>query len=104
MRLIVFLIFWGVVFTGIWFFASNGGDPTFAVLIAGAGFVYFLPTGIGFIRKHRYRWLILAANIFVGWTGLGLLALFVWSLWPQNTSLNPPLEHSLLAPLDADGV
>lgn len=100
MRLLVVLGLWVAVFIGVGVVASEWReDPTFAYIVAGAGFVYFLPTSIGFIRKHRYRWMILLANLFVGWTGLGLLALFAWSVWPKNTPLNPPLEHSLMAPL-----
>lgn len=100
MRLLVVLGLWVAVFIGVGVVASEWReDPTFAYIVAGAGFVYFLPTSIGFIRKHRYRWMILLANLFVGWTGLGLLALFAWSVWPKNTPLNPPLDHSLMAPL-----
>jgi hypothetical protein len=109
MRLLVFLVFWIAIFAVLilGFSASstptnNDGGPMVGILIAGAGFVYFLPTSIGFIRKHRYRWMILLANLFVGWTGAGLLALFAWSVWPKNTPLNPPLEHSLMAPLGSD--
>lgn len=102
MRLLIFLGFWTAVFAAIVSVANSGTDSTLAMIIACCGFVYFLPSSIGFIRKHRYRWLILASNIFVGWTGVGLLALFVWAVWPKNTSLNPPLEYSVLAPLDGD--
>lgn len=82
-----------------------GRDPDeallFTLFVIG-GFFYFLPSTIAFIRVHRYRWIILLVNMFVGWTGLGLLVLFAWSIWPKNSALNPPQEHSLYADLSDD--
>jgi hypothetical protein len=41
---------------------------------------YFIPAVIAYWRKHRSRGGIMALNILLGWTGLGWIGAFVWSL------------------------
>lgn len=55
---------------------------TITVLIVIATFLllYFLPAGIAYCRNHRNFAAILGLNALGGWTGLGWLVAFVWSL------------------------
>lgn len=71
------------------------------ILICGllALVVYLLPTVIAFRRKHHYKWVILGINAVFGFTGIGLLAAFVWAVWPRQTALldivaNDPTTNS----------
>jgi len=48
------------------------------LLILGA--IYFLPSLIAFNRHHHNRVAILALNFLLGWTALGWVAAFIWSL------------------------
>ncbi len=101
MRFFIVLGLWVALIVG----AGSVGDETNAplmVLYLTGAFFYMLPANIGLIRKHRYRWIIFILNIFGGWTGLGWILLFAWSVWPKNTSLNPPKERSLMAKMPAD--
>ena len=51
------------------------------ILIGLAGFiVYFIPMLIGMIRKHRSILAIAAVNVLFGWTGIGWIWAFIWSL------------------------
>lgn len=48
-------------------------------------FMYFLPTVIAAIRKHRQLGPIAAINVLLGWTVLGWIGAFIWSLMtPQQ--------------------
>jgi hypothetical protein len=42
--------------------------------------LYFVPSVIGFSRKHQNAAAILMLNIFLGWTVLGWIACLVWSV------------------------
>jgi len=42
--------------------------------------VYFIPTIIAFKRKKKDRLAIAALNLLLGWTFLGWVIAFVWSL------------------------
>ena len=42
--------------------------------------LYFVPSFIGSIRGHKNAGAILAFNLFLGWTVIGWIAAFVWSL------------------------
>lgn len=42
--------------------------------------VYLLPTIIAKLTKHHQGTKIFYFNVFTGWTGLGWLGAFVWSL------------------------
>jgi len=61
----------------------------FIVVLCGA--FYFLPTLIAFLRQHHFRWVILAINVAAGWTVLGWLVAFAWSVWPSDKSLVDPV-------------
>lgn len=52
---------------------------------------YFIPTIVAFWRGHSYKWVILAINVFAGWTGLGWLTITVWSIWPAEKSIVDPV-------------
>jgi len=49
---------------------------TIAILFA----LYMIPTFIAALRGHNDEHAITALNIFLGWTFLGWIAAFVWSL------------------------
>ena len=46
--------------------------------------VYFTPSIIARIRKHKNFGALLALNIFLGWTLLGWVGALVWSLLKQT--------------------
>lgn len=52
---------------------------------------YFIPTIIALLRGHAYTGVILALNVFAGWTGLGWLAAMVWAVWPAEKALIDPV-------------
>jgi Superinfection immunity protein len=45
-----------------------------------ATLIYFLPAIIAFARHHQSRVAILLVNFFFGWSGLGWIVAFIWSL------------------------
>jgi hypothetical protein len=52
---------------------------------------YFVPSLIAWTRKHRSLLAIIALNILLGWTGLGWIGAFVWSLsWPGHDNPQAP--------------
>lgn len=53
--------------------------------------VYMLPGIIALVRGHSYAWVILAVNLFAGWTGVIWIAMLVWAVWPKEKSLIDPL-------------
>lgn len=59
-----------------------------AALIALFVIVYFLPAVNAYARGHRNAEAILALNFFLGWTVLGWLAAFIWSLTQNNKGGN----------------
>lgn len=42
--------------------------------------LYFLPTIIAALRRHRQTLAIAALNLLAGWSGLGWFGAFIWSL------------------------
>lgn len=42
--------------------------------------VYMIPSIIAGIRHHHSGWAIMALNVLLGWTVLGWLISFIWSL------------------------
>lgn len=52
--------------------------------------LYFVPTIIAIARRHSYTGVIIALNIFGGWTGLGWIAALAWSVWPNEKALIDP--------------
>jgi hypothetical protein len=70
-----------------WVWSSTSSVP-FILLNTFLWAFYFVPSLIAWSRKHRSLSAIIALNILLGWTGLGWIGAFVWSLsWPghQNT-------------------
>lgn len=41
---------------------------------------YFLPTLISFLRQHRNKPAIFLLNLLLGWTVLGWVVTFIWSV------------------------
>jgi len=41
--------------------------------------IYFIPAIVGRRKKHETG--ILLVNLFLGWTGLGLLAALIWAMY-----------------------
>ncbi len=68
-------------------------DITFGliVLLIIGFLVYFLPSFIGFRKGHKYKWIIFAMNLILGGSGIGWLIAFIWSVWPQRSSLLDPI-------------
>jgi Superinfection immunity protein len=56
--------------------------------------LYFLPTIIAHNRGHRVAGVLLL-NLLVGWTGVGWVALLLWSLlsWAPYSVDGPPVAH-----------
>ena len=53
--------------------------------------VYFIPTLIGFTRRHHYKFVILGLNI-IGFVGIvPWIAAFIWAAWPKDKSLFDPI-------------
>jgi len=42
--------------------------------------IYFLPTLIAFLRKHKHSLAIFLLHLFLGWTVLGWVVSLVWSV------------------------
>ncbi|HEY4201295.1 MAG TPA: superinfection immunity protein [Devosiaceae bacterium] len=42
--------------------------------------LYFLPTWTALWRRHDKKWLVVLANLLLGWTVIGWVAVLVWSL------------------------
>ena len=52
---------------------------------------YFVPSMIAWVRKHRSLPAIIALNILLGWSGIGWIVAFVWSLsWPGHDKPQTP--------------
>lgn len=41
---------------------------------------YLIPTIIALLREHHSKLAIIAVNVLLGWTGLGWIWAFIWSL------------------------
>jgi len=50
------------------------------IYVVSLGFLYFIPSFVADSRGHHDRFSILLSNLIFGWTGVGWLASFVWSL------------------------
>lgn len=55
------------------------GHPSGITLLI-FGVLYFIPAILANRRHHPSAGAIAALNFFLGWTGLGWIAAFVWSL------------------------
>ncbi|MBV9511062.1 MAG: superinfection immunity protein [Caulobacteraceae bacterium] len=51
-----------------------------AILLLVMAAMYFMPTIIAFLRKHRQTAAIAAVNVLLGWTVVGWIVSFIWSL------------------------
>jgi Superinfection immunity protein len=60
-----------------------------AALVVGL-LVYFLPTVIANIRRHRERTAIFILNLLLGWSFVGWVAALVWSLTSHVESRQEP--------------
>jgi Superinfection immunity protein len=49
--------------------------------------LYFVPTLIAIVRRHSQAMAIGALNALLGWTVLGWIAAFVWSLTATDRNL-----------------
>jgi hypothetical protein len=69
--------------------ADEGGDMAlmFAVVF------YFTPPMIALARGHRSATAILALTVLLGWTGIGWIVAFVWSLTGNTRSAAAPVQQ-----------
>jgi hypothetical protein len=75
--------------------AWSSGSPVAAVLVTAAIWLFcFIPSGIAVWRGHRSAPAIIALNLLLGWTGLGWIAAFIWSLsWPGPDETARPFHR-----------
>ena len=68
--------------------------------------IYFLPSVIAGFRKHSCRWAIFFLNLFMGFTGFGWVAAFVWAFTNNSTARKPTIAEELkeLAVLEEQGI
>lgn len=56
-------------------------DPLAAILIVLVlALVYFLPSVVAYSRAHKNKVAIFFLNLLAGWTFIGWVAAFVWSV------------------------
>lgn len=73
-----------------WVWSTSSSVPFILLNVFGWAF-YFVPSLIAWSRKHRSLPAIIALNILLGWTGIGWIGAFVWSLsWPGYDNPYPP--------------
>lgn len=76
---------------------QNGLSPQAWILIFITGLVccliYFAPTAIAAMRQHHQIGVVIAVNVFLGWTLVGWVVALAFALSAQR------LEHSDVAPL-----
>jgi len=73
--------------------------------------LYFLPSLIALIRKHRNQDAIAILNLFLGWTFIGWIVALVWAFTAdvkpssptKSDEAKPPLPENILVttPLDS---
>jgi hypothetical protein len=65
--------------------------PVFGFVLIGVLLaLYFLPTGIAYVRKHQNLLAVGIVNLALGWTLLGWIAALVWAVMNTQTP-NPDL-------------
>ncbi|MFU8814618.1 MAG: superinfection immunity protein [Pseudomonadales bacterium] len=57
-------------------FLGSEGGALFMMLLA----LYMIPSIIAYSRRHQSRMAIVAVNVLLGWSLLGWIVAFVWSL------------------------
>lgn len=69
-------------------------------------FIYFLPSVIASVRKHSCKWAIFFLNLFMGFSGFGWVAAFVWAFTNNSTARKPTIAEELkeLAVLEEQGI
>jgi uncharacterized membrane protein YhaH (DUF805 family) len=67
---------------------------TMILFLAVAVFVYFIPNWIACFRRHHNANAIFFTNLLLGWTALGWIFAFIWSLTSvkQNLSENSEMQ------------
>jgi hypothetical protein len=77
-----------------WVWSTPSSIPLILINVFGWAF-YFVPSMIAWTRKHHSLPAIIALNTLLGWTGLGWIGAFVWSLsWPGNTRSQVPASQT----------
>lgn len=64
-------------------------------MVGVASIFYLMPTIMSFIKNSRYKFLILAINLFLGWSGLAWLLLMLLAVFGKKMFPNlekPPAE------------
>lgn len=56
------------------------GEPMDLVVFVLIALLYFLPFLIALFRDHPQVWPIFWLDVFLGWSGLGWIAAFIWSV------------------------
>ena len=56
--------------------------------------LYFVPFMVAAGRNHDLLTAVLIANLLVGWTVIGWIAVFLWALMSSSTNSPPPLTTS----------
>lgn len=59
-----------------WTFSGVFGILVFVLVIA----LFFLPTVIAILRRHRNALAIFLVNLLLGWTGIGWVVALIWSV------------------------
>lgn len=82
--------------------ASSVDDLIAGLFIVGTA-VFFSPCFIAFYRNHPYRWVIFGLCVVAGWTALGWVAAFAWSVWPNQRPFSGQLklDATLSAPAES---
>lgn len=78
----------------VWSAVGFGGGSILLLAVIVGG--YFLPSIIAVKRKHQSTPAVVALNILLGWTLIGWLIAFIWSLTgvqpkPAPAPMQPPL-------------
>ncbi len=63
------------------------GDVVWSVALLAISIIgYFLPTLIAVLRRHHNTLAIFATNVLLGWTFIGWVIAFIWSLTAKRKS------------------
>ena len=56
------------------------GGSIVGILLCGGFWLYMLPSAIALFRSHTNLLWLAVANVALGWSGVGWIALLVWSI------------------------